>query len=59
VAWRTGLTTFARFPLLGVGPLAYPKTYDALRPPEHRGAGTAVAFDSHSLPIALQPTAVS
>jgi O-antigen ligase len=53
VAWRTGLTTFARFPLLGVGPLAFPKTYDALRPPEAPGSRTAVAFDPHSLPIAF------
>jgi O-Antigen ligase len=53
VAWRTGLTTFVRFPLLGVGPLAFPKTYDALRPPDAPGARTAVAFDPHSLPIAF------
>jgi O-antigen ligase len=53
VAWRTGLTTFERFPLLGVGPLAYPKTYDALRPPEAPGPLTPVAFDAHSLPIAF------
>jgi O-antigen ligase len=53
VAWRTGLTTFARFPLLGVGPLAFPTTYDALRPPEAPGSRTAVAFDPHSLPIAF------
>jgi O-antigen ligase len=52
VAWRTGLTTFERFPLLGVGPLAFPKTYDALRPPEAPGPQTPVAFDPHSLPIA-------
>ncbi len=53
VAWRAGLTTFARFPLLGVGPLAFPKTYDVLRPPEAPGTMTAVAFDPHSLPIAF------
>ncbi|HYW53887.1 MAG TPA: O-antigen ligase family protein [Dongiaceae bacterium] len=53
VAWRTGLTTFERFPLLGVGPLAFPKTYDVLRPPDAPGARTAVAFDPHSLPIAF------
>jgi O-Antigen ligase len=53
VAWRTGLTTFERFPLLGVGPLAFPKTYDALRPPEAPGPRTPVAFDPHSLPIAF------
>ena len=53
VAWRTGLTTFARFPLLGVGPLAFPRTYDELRPPSAPGTRTAVAFDPHSLPIAF------
>ncbi|MDB5094217.1 MAG: hypothetical protein JWO85_2318 [Candidatus Eremiobacteraeota bacterium] len=53
VAWRTGLTTFERFPLLGVGPLAFPKTYDVLRPPEAPGPTTPVAFDPHSLPIAF------
>ncbi len=53
VAWQTGLTTFERFPLLGVGPLAFPKTYDVLRPPGAPGVRTAVAFDPHSLPIAF------
>ena len=53
VAWRTGLTTFLRFPLLGVGPLAFPKTYAEMRPPEAPGTRTAVAFDPHSLPIAF------
>jgi O-antigen ligase len=53
VAWRTGLTTFERFPLLGVGPLAFPKTYDVMRPPDAPGTRTAVAFDPHSLPIAF------
>ncbi len=53
VAWRTGLTTFERFPLLGVGPLAFGRTYDALRPPDAPGSRTAVAFDPHSLPIAF------
>jgi O-Antigen ligase len=53
VAWRTGLSTFERFPLLGVGPLAFPKTYDVLRPPDAPGALTPVAFDPHSLPIAF------
>jgi O-antigen ligase len=53
VAWETGLTTFERFPLLGVGPLAFPHTYDAFRPPSAPGDRTAVAFDPHSLPIAF------
>jgi O-antigen ligase len=53
VAWRTGLTTFERFPLLGVGPTAFGRTYDAMRPPQAPGARTAVAFDPHSLPIAF------
>jgi O-antigen ligase len=53
VAWRTGLTTFLHFPLLGVGPLAFPKTYGEMRPPDAPGERTAVAFDPHSLPIAF------
>lgn len=53
VAWRTGLTTFERFPLLGVGPLAFGRTYDVMRPPDAPGTKTAVAFDPHSLPIAF------
>lgn len=53
VAWRTGWTTFERFPLLGVGPLAYAKTYDELRAPDAPGARTPVAFDPHSLPLAF------
>jgi O-antigen ligase len=53
VAWRTGLTTFQRFPLLGVGPFAFHHTYDAMRPPDAPGTHTAVAFDPHSLPIAF------
>ncbi|HEY4439227.1 MAG TPA: O-antigen ligase family protein [Candidatus Elarobacter sp.] len=53
VAWRTGWTTFLRFPLLGVGPLAFEKTYDELRPPDAPGTQTPVAFDPHSLPLAF------
>ncbi len=53
VAWRTGLTTFERFPLLGVGPLAFSRTYDELRPPEAPGPRTPVAFDPHSVPLAF------
>jgi O-antigen ligase len=53
VAWRTGWTTFVRFPLLGVGPLAFPRTYDELRPPEAPGGTAPVAFDPHSLPLAF------
>ncbi|BDE04741.1 hypothetical protein WPS_00170 [Vulcanimicrobium alpinum] len=53
VAWRAGITTFERFPLLGVGPLAFSRTYDTVRPPEAPGPRTPVAFDPHSLPIAF------
>ena len=52
VAWQAGLTTFERFPLTGVGPFAYGRTYDAFRPPDGPGPKTPVAFDPHSLPIA-------
>lgn len=53
VAWRTGWTTFERFPLLGVGPLAYAKTYDVFRSPGAPGPRTPVAFDPHSLPLSF------
>jgi hypothetical protein len=53
VAWRAGWTTFERFPLLGVGPLAYGKTYDVFRPPDAPGPEAPVAFDPHSLPLAF------
>jgi O-Antigen ligase len=53
VAWRTGWTTFTRFPLLGVGPLAYGRTYEVFRSPDAPGPHAAVAFDPHSLPLAF------
>ena len=53
VAWTTGLRTFASFPLTGVGPFAFHRTYEALRPPEAPDAQAAVAYDPHSLPLAF------
>jgi hypothetical protein len=53
VAWRTGWTTFSRFPLLGVGPLAYGKTYELFRAPDAPGSEAPVAFDPHSLPLSF------
>jgi len=53
VAWTTGLRTFATFPLSGVGPLAFHRTYDVLRPPDAPGPRTPVAYDPHSLPLAF------
>jgi O-antigen ligase len=52
VAWTTGLRTWLAFPLTGVGPFAFRRTYDVLRPPEAPGGETPVAFDPHSLPLA-------
>jgi O-antigen ligase len=52
VAFQTGLRTWLAFPLTGVGPFAYRRTYDALRPPEAPGGEAPVAFDPHSLPLA-------
>jgi len=52
VAWATGVRTFLAFPLTGVGPLAFARTYDVLRPPEAPGGHAPVAFDPHSLPLA-------
>jgi O-antigen ligase len=52
VAWTTGVRTWLAFPLTGVGPFAFRRTYDVLRPPEAPGGETPVAFDPHSLPVA-------
>lgn len=52
VAWKTGLTTWAHFPLTGVGPFAFEKTYPVFHPPEAPGPTAPVAFDPHSMPLA-------
>ena len=52
VAWTTGMRTWLAFPLSGVGPFAFRRTYDVLRPPEAPGGEAPVAFDPHSLPLA-------
>ena len=52
VAWTTGVRTWLAFPLTGVGPFAFRRTYDVLRPPEAPGGEAPVAFDPHSLPLA-------
>jgi O-antigen ligase len=52
VAWTTGLRTWLAFPLGGIGPLAFRRTYDVQRPPEAPGGEAPVAFDPHSLPLA-------
>jgi O-antigen ligase len=52
-AWSVGLATFERFPLLGVGPLAYARTYGALRTPDAPGPDHPIAFDPHSVPLSL------
>jgi hypothetical protein len=53
VAWTTGLRTWLHFPLTGVGPFAYSRTYDVFRPPDAPGPRTPVAYDPHSLPLAF------
>jgi hypothetical protein len=52
VAWTTGVRTWLAFPLTGIGPLAFRRTYDAFRPPEAPGGDAPIAFDPHSLPLA-------
>lgn len=52
VAWTAGVRTWLAFPLSGVGPFAFRRTYDIVRPPEAPGGETPVAFDPHSLPLA-------
>jgi O-antigen ligase len=53
VAWRAGLATFAHFPLIGVGPLAFGRLYPIMRAPDAPGPNTPIAFDPHSLPLAV------
>jgi O-antigen ligase len=53
VAWRAGLTTFAHFPLTGVGPLAFERLYPVMRAPDAPGPETPVAYDPHSLPLSI------
>jgi hypothetical protein len=53
VAWTTGIRTWLAFPLTGVGPFAFRRTYDVFRPPEAPGGEAPVAFDPHSLPLAF------
>jgi O-antigen ligase len=52
VAWTAGARTWLAFPLSGVGPFAFRRTYDLVRPPEAPGGDTPVAYDPHSLPLA-------
>ncbi len=52
IAFQTGVRTWLAFPLTGVGPFAYRRTYEVLRPPEAPGGEAPVAFDPHSLPLA-------
>lgn len=52
VAFTTGARTWLAFPLTGVGPFQFRRTYEVLRPPEAPGGEAPVAFDPHSLPLA-------
>jgi hypothetical protein len=52
VAWTTGARTWLAFPLTGIGPLAFRRIYDVVRPPEAPDGNAPVAFDPHSLPLA-------
>lgn len=53
VAWTTGVRTWLAFPLTGIGPFAFRRTYEVLRPPDAPGGDAPVAFDPHSLPLAF------
>ncbi len=53
VAFTLGVRTWLAFPLTGVGPFAFRRTYEALRPPQAPGGEAPVAFDPHSLPLAF------
>jgi len=52
VAWSAGWQTVVAFPLTGVGPFAFNRTYDLLRAPQAPGGAVPVAYDPHSLPLA-------
>jgi hypothetical protein len=52
-AWSVGIATFERFPLTGVGALAFGRTYDAMRTPDAPGSQHPIAFDPHSIPISV------
>jgi len=52
-AWSTGIATFIRFPLTGMGPLAYHRTYDVLRPPDGPPATTPVGYDPHNMLLSI------
>ena len=51
-AWSSGLRTWLSFPATGIGPLAFRRTYDVVRPPDAPDGNAPVAFDPHSLPLA-------
>ena len=52
-AWATGAATFLRFPLTGMGPLAYHRTYDVFRPPDGPPVTTPVGYDPHNMLLSI------
>ncbi len=52
-AWVSGIRTALAFPFSGIGPLAFRRTYDVVRPPDAPDGEAPVAFDPHSLPLAF------
>jgi O-antigen ligase len=52
-AWTAGWRTFQLFPLTGVGPIAYYRTYPFVRPPDGPPVGTPISYDPHDLFLTL------
>jgi O-antigen ligase len=51
--FAAGLATFARFPLTGVGPLAFNRTYEIVRAPDGTPGGEPVAYDPHNMALSI------
>jgi O-antigen ligase len=51
--FAAGVATFVRFPLTGVGPLAFNRTYDVMRAPDGTPGGEPVAYDPHNMALSI------
>ncbi len=52
-SWQAGMRTIERFPLLGVGPLGYYRTYPLVRPPDGPAIDEPIAFDPHNMALSI------
>ncbi len=51
--FAAGLATFVRFPVTGVGPLAFHRTYEAVRAPDGTHAEEPIAYDPHNMALSI------